>query len=73
MTEREAQEIIAEIRTVRPRKRIGRTLYELTPKGRIDVWELSKSLKRAVFSHTIAEPDPTLMHPDLAAWYIARA
>lgn len=73
MTEREAQEILSEIRTVRPRKRINRTLYELTPKGTIDVWQLSKSMKRAVFSHTITVPDPMLMHPDLAAWYIARA
>lgn len=73
MTEREAQEILAEIRYIRPRKRIGRTVYELTPRGTLDVWQLSKSMKRAVFDYTITTPDPTLMHPDLAAWYIARA
>lgn len=73
MTEREAQEILAEVRTHRPRKRIGRTVYELTPRGTLDVWQLSKSMKRAVFDYTITTPDPALMHPDLAAWYIARA
>lgn len=73
MGEREAQEILAEIRYIRPRKRIGRTIYELTPRGTLDVWQLSKSMKRATFDYTIRTPDPTLMHPDLAAWYIARA
>lgn len=51
MTEREAREMLDEIRTVRPRKRYKNTIFEIEPDGRIGVWLANLKGTRAVFSH----------------------
>lgn len=71
MTEQEAREILDEIRTVRPRKRVGRTLYELQPDGhRVHVYRLTKSGKRAIYEFTTTRA--AQHHPDVRAWLEAR-
>lgn len=71
MTDREAQEILDEIRTVRPRKRVRLALFELRPDGRVDRYRLTASHKRAIFETTIdpATLDRYTMPIDAVEWW----
>jgi hypothetical protein len=71
MTECEAREIINEIRTVRPRKRLGRTLFELRPDNRLDVHTMNKALTRSFFSH-VSDPMNDWTHPVVMEWWRSR-
>lgn len=69
VTERQAREWLDEIRTVRPRKRLGRTLFELRPDGLLDVYTMNRALSRMWFMHK-TNPAVEWMHPDVRAWYL---
>lgn len=77
MTEQEAQELIAAARTQDPQFRLGLTLYRLNTSMHrrglpqcVEVYRLTKSLKRAVFDHMTTIDGPT--HPDVREWLLSR-
>jgi hypothetical protein len=71
MTEREARELLAEIYTVRPRKRYRNTVFELRPDGRLDVYAANLKGTRCVFSHT-TPAGAYWLPPDVKEWLASR-
>jgi hypothetical protein len=71
MTEQEAQEMIAEIRTEYPQKRVGRTLYRIRRDGRIEEYRLTKSGKRAIYERTLDRAEK-ILDPEARSWALAR-
>lgn len=71
MTEQEARELLDEIRTERPAKRIGRTRFVLRADGKLDVYTLNKKLTRAFYMH-VSDPRVDWTHPDVRAWWESR-
>ena len=71
MTEQEAREILDEIRTEHPAKRVGRTRFVLRSDGKLDVYRLNAKLTRAWWSH-VSDPRVDWTHPDILAWWKER-